>query len=918
MKFAHPGDPNFTPPPTRTMARAGPNTPAWWSDTGQSYNPATGLQFIKQPPAGQPAPQFSGGQNNAATMGSSMALPQQQQLPPTLPPQIGQQKFGDSGFGSLGGGNQTNVSLNLQGSATTNPQGANQNRGYTGFDFNPGASGSMRLAEGGFVPAQQVTQFQPTFSPAQQGLGSIQQEPYTPPMESTPQDYYSQYAPTQQYGAPTTSYSTPAANPMTAGLGSYMEGLQYKAPVTTYNPGTGVSTNEYIYDPSTQTYRANPAYVAPVTPVVDTGGDDGGGAGGGDGADDGGGPGAGGSVPDGVSGFDVEDAASGVGDLGGLSGFDAEDAASGFGGGTGGVGDGEAAAGGRIRAYARGGSTPQGLASLGRGRDSMLVHMTPGEVQGLQRLAMAHGGSLTINPQTGLPEAGFLSSMLPMLIGAALAPATGGASLGLTEAWQTAALVGAGTGLLTGSLKNGLMAGLGAYGGAQLGGGLANMGTEQAKGLVTQETNLAADLAGKQAQKTAFDAETARQAAANAEAAGSSSQTFYPSKVTNSAFDEAGNAFGSRTPTTYIEPAYAGPVVQTPPPNFAQSPTELGEIARKQAIDEASQNFRPVATSPAGQALARGPVGNMVEGVSQLGSKEGLKTLGGKLGYAGVAGLAAPLLSSAMEPGKFNPPAKTPTQYYKTSYIPPKYNPETGNYDPASYGPGSYYTNPTQYAAQGGAVGYAAGDLVRPYPHTGDRPNTGGYGGRGEKPQYSRDMYGNDSGAGINDNKAGRGVYSDTGGIYENTPSGVKGLFAKKSAATLARYTKAKNAPMQAEATAELRRRATAVDDYGDDTTSAAQGGLMNTYAAGGKLLRGPGDGMSDSIPAVIKGANPQRAALADGEFVIPADVVSHLGNGSTGAGSKRLYSMMDRIRKARTGNPKQGKQINPDRFMPA
>ena len=92
----------------------------------------------------------------------------------------------------------------------------------------------------------------------------------------------------------------------------------------------------------------------------------------------------------------------------------------------------------------------------------------------------------------------------------------------------------------------------------------------------------------------------------------------------------------------------------------------------------------------------------------------------------------------------------------------------------------------------------------------------------------------------------------------------------------------------------------------------------MDTYAAGGRLLRGPGDGMSDSIPAVIGGAKPQRAALADGEFVIPADVVSHLGNGSTEAGSKRLYSMMDKVRKARTGNPKQGKQINPDRFMPA
>jgi glyoxylate carboligase len=102
-------------------------------------------------------------------------------------------------------------------------------------------------------------------------------------------------------------------------------------------------------------------------------------------------------------------------------------------------------------------------------------------------------------------------------------------------------------------------------------------------------------------------------------------------------------------------------------------------------------------------------------------------------------------------------------------------------------------------------------------------------------------------------------------------------------------------------------------------TQAAAKGGLMglSQYAAGGKLLRGAGDGMSDSIPAVINGPKPQRAALADGEFVIPADVVSHLGNGSTSAGSKRLYAMMDQIRMARTGNKKQGKQIDPRKFMP-
>ena len=94
-------------------------------------------------------------------------------------------------------------------------------------------------------------------------------------------------------------------------------------------------------------------------------------------------------------------------------------------------------------------------------------------------------------------------------------------------------------------------------------------------------------------------------------------------------------------------------------------------------------------------------------------------------------------------------------------------------------------------------------------------------------------------------------------------------------------------------------------------------GGLESLTAVnGGGYLDGPGDGMSDSIPATIEGEQP--AALADGEFVVPADCVSHIGNGSTKAGAKRLYSMMDNLRKARTGTTQQGRQINPDNFLPA
>jgi len=92
-----------------------------------------------------------------------------------------------------------------------------------------------------------------------------------------------------------------------------------------------------------------------------------------------------------------------------------------------------------------------------------------------------------------------------------------------------------------------------------------------------------------------------------------------------------------------------------------------------------------------------------------------------------------------------------------------------------------------------------------------------------------------------------------------------------------------------------------------------AQGGLAS-IAPQGMYLGGPTDGMADQIPATID--NKQPAALSDGEFVIPADVVSHLGNGNSNSGAEQLYGMMDRIRKARTGSTEQGKQINPNKFL--
>lgn len=97
-----------------------------------------------------------------------------------------------------------------------------------------------------------------------------------------------------------------------------------------------------------------------------------------------------------------------------------------------------------------------------------------------------------------------------------------------------------------------------------------------------------------------------------------------------------------------------------------------------------------------------------------------------------------------------------------------------------------------------------------------------------------------------------------------------------------------------------------------------AGGGIANLggYSDGGRLLRGPGDGVSDSIPATI--GKDQPARLADGEFVIPARIVSELGNGSTEAGARKLYAMMDRIKKARSKAKNIAADTKSDKHLPA
>jgi len=403
------------------------------------------------------------------------------------------------------------------------------------------------------------------------------------------------------------------------------------------------------------------------------------------------------------------------------------------------------------------------IQSQGRGEDKMLVHMTPGEVGGLQALAKAHGGSLTTNPETGLPEAGFLSSILPAVAGIGLSMIPGVGPL------MAAGIVGGGTALATGNLGKGLMAGLGAYGGAGLGAGLAGMGAAEAA-----------------------------------------------------------------APAIAAQPAasYAGAnLVNTANPSF------MGNLS------------------------------NMGSGLGQLGTAQGWTNLGtamaDKAPYAKLA-----LGVSALDAMKGDPMKAQP----QTSMIRPykyAYNPTGADKTPVDpYGTEKTYFNPVftaqpMYKAPGPE--YAVGGPIETMSAMNAVGENLGY----PQSQMQPDIYSNPS-------------------------------------------TQRPQAMNMIAPSADVN-----VDPYTGEEKFAAGG--LGGYSDGGRLLKGPGDGVSDSIPAVI--GNRQPARLADGEFVVPARIVSELGNGSTEAGARKLYAMMDRVQKARrgtVGKEKVAVNSRADKHLPA
>ena len=429
----------------------------------------------------------------------------------------------------------------------------------------------------------------------------------------------------------------------------------------------------------------------------------------------------------------------------------------------------------------------QHLASRGRDGDSTLVHMSPNEVSGLQAIAMAHGGSLSINPDTGLVEASFLKRLIPLAAGVALASTGIGAPL-------AAGMVGGFETLRTGDISKGLMAGLGAYGGAGLAGSLSTAGASAAGDVGVQATSIGAENVGANALR---------------ESAGAALSTPMPG---------VGNAAG--------EALRAG----------AQAPVTMS---------------------------------NMGAGFNQITSTPDAAMAFGKQNLGNIGAAAAPMLGDAMAP---QPPLGEEgigAEYDRYPYT-TKLSKDFSIKRPTPFYP-TFASGGMAELAQGGAFD--------------DEPGEVAFMAEGGAAHLMR------LGSGI-----ARDSDEDTASLNAYDAA-IKRLEKQYGGANL------KASAMPKGSVSKLGQ-----------IKAMASGGL-GSYSDGGRMLKGPGDGMSDDIPAMIGTKQPAR--LADGEFVVPADVVSHLGNGSTDAGAKKLYSMMDKVRVARTGKKKQAPAVKTDKFIP-
>jgi hypothetical protein len=481
--------------------------------------------------------------------------------------------------------------------------------------------------------------------------------------------------------------------------------------------------------------------------------------------------------------------------------------------------------------------------------------MTKGEINSLQTLAKANGGSLTINPHTGLPEAGFLSNILPVVAGAAAMYFTGGTAAPLIAGMSNAAVIGGGIGALqyarTGSLNKGLMAGMGAYGGAGLAGGLMGAGASAVQqGALNQSAAESARLGMSQAP---FDA------AANEAVTGASK-----SELMSKGIGSLGQP-GGFTNLSNTMAASGGPSLGRA--GFAAAAPMLLQTTTQQPQTPVGDNVMPQRLQyNAGAATTTPPPD--VPGYNNLGQDFGRQQ---------------------------------------------------------SYFPNAGYQNITPEQAKQ-MRGYAEGGLNLSGEYSRDLNNDleNTY-SRAERKNDKETMRSVKSEAALRERLKNPKMYAGGGPVEAMSNANAVGANTGYPQADINKATYA--TPWQTPVSQNVVQGTAdaGVNSMTGEQNEFARGGLsaaashLGDYSDGGRLLKGPGDGVSDSIPATIGNKRPAR--LADGEFVVPARIVSELGNGSTEAGARKLYAMLDRVQAARKksiGKDKVAKNSRADKLLPA
>jgi hypothetical protein len=546
----------------------------------------------------------------------------------------------------------------------------------------------------------------------------------------------------------------------------------------------------------------------------------------------------------------------------------------------------------------------QHLSSQGRGNDSTLIHMSPREVDSLNAIAKAHGGQLTTNPSTGLPEAGFLESILPMVAGAGLMMIPGMQPMG------AAAITGGLSFAMTGSLQKGLMAGLGAYGGAGLGAGLTASGVD---------------------------------AAAATDTASKAAQTQIAENAANTKFYNPAGGLDPAMKSQYIDAQLAAQN-QAMAARKALEPTGfmdkiqmmgkgIGSLGQEGGISNLYQNLggSPMSLISKVGSAAAPAIGEMMTPKKQEEEKADAD-MGQRYGFSmNPTGGQQTQQPQQAQPGQ-NPLSNTPTPTATPFPQPDPYGREQRYFSPS-------YSKLTPESAKS-LYGYADGGAIAPEDRPTETPAVQMF----QQMQAQRAAQPQAPQVDVN------AQYADYLKQTMGTPNQMQAPTAPPPTSTnLAEsgYSydpiKQQYGQMQGSAAGMPMSGGSGgsglsdadMEGFGNAATSttkkigadikqlrlATGGGIshLGDYSDGGRLLRGPGDGVSDSIPAMIGKKQPAR--LADGEFVVPARIVSELGNGSTEAGARKLYAMMDRIQKARgktVGKGKVAKNSRSEKYLPA